>query len=264
MKIKKIKSIVNLIITCSWNGKKRIDDLIIEDILYSSKLSVDEDVLINELGDPRTSSYNKLIREIQSTISYNNTFSKIEIFEEYDGFYIQKRHNNTIIDKKYDEVISFINSFNNEKKNKGVIYEKFCKLFLEDLGISCESTAISNDKGIDIKGSYKTNFKDDITNLIFNEEIYLLVQVKYFATAIDTPVIRKLVGDSLFIRFDELEYLDIKHNAIHLIVFSHNGFTNPAKKFADKNKVRVFDSVQIAHIISDKPEKDWKCLKFIF
>jgi len=175
-------------------------------------------------------------------------------------FYIEKQYENPSHSRKYKEVVSLINKFDSEQ-NKGVVFEDFCKLFLEDLGINCKSTARTNDKGIDILGSFNVKLSEEIGDLVFNEEIYLLIQTKYFNKKIDTPVIRKLVGDSLFIRFDELEYIEIRHNAFHLIVFSHQGFTEPAIKFAKKNKIKLFDSTNIAHIISEKPEKDWKCLK---
>lgn len=259
MTSKVIKSIVDIIISISWNGKKRVDDLIIEDVLYNSDLIIEKDILIDELGDQNTASFSKLIRIIEFTLIYNANFSKVQLFEEIDGYYIQKKHTNRKIDEKYNQVIKFINNIE-KQGNKGIAYEIFCKFFLEDLGIKCETTKASGDKGIDILGSYFVNFKDEIANLVFNEKIYLLVQTKYFATAIDTPVIRKLVGDSIFIRFDELDYLTIKHNAVHLIVFSHNGFTQPAIEFAFRNKVKIFDSIQIAHIISEKPDKIWKCL----
>ncbi|MBZ4042411.1 restriction endonuclease [Flavobacterium hibisci] len=263
MTILEVKSIINIIISTSWDGKKRVDDLIVEKIYHSTQLIIDRDLLLDELGDPNTNSYEKLIRTLQSTLLINNNFNKIELFDEVDGFYIQKKHNNSAVDIKYSEVISFINSIELQY-NKGVAYELFCKAFLEDLGIQCISTKSSGDKGIDILGSYFSDLKDNVANLVFNEKIYLLVQTKYFTTSIDTPVIRKLVGDSLFIRFDELDYLTIRHNAVHLIVFSHNGFTTPATEFALRNKVKIFDSTHIAHIISEEPEKHWNCLKIIF
>jgi HJR/Mrr/RecB family endonuclease len=259
MKIRVIKSIVDIIISSAWYDKRRVDDLIVEIVHNSPALGIDKDLLIDELGDPNTASFEKLVKTIKSTIIQNKNFSKIELFEEVDGIYIQKQHNDLEIDKKYNEVVEFIENIKSES-NKGIAYEKFCQAFLEDLGIDCEQTKASGDKGIDVLGSYIVEFKDEIANLVFNEKIYLLVQTKYFATPIDTPVIRKLVGDSLFIRFDELEYLTIRHNAVHLIVFSHNGFTQPAFEFAKKNKVRTFDSTHIAHIISEKPKKKWKCL----
>ncbi|WP_369765399.1 restriction endonuclease [Flavobacterium sp. WC2429] len=259
MTIKVIKSIVDIIISVSWEGKKRIDNLIVEYVINSSELKIDKDILIDELGDPNTVSYLKLIKTIEATIFQNINFTKVQLFEEIDGFYLQKKHCNLAIDEKYNEVVKFINKIEHEP-NKGIAYENFCKTFLEDLGIVCEVTKASGDKGIDVLGSYLVDFKDEIANLVFNERIYLLVQTKYFGTSIDTPVIRKLVGDSLFIRFDELDYLTIKHNAVHLIVFSHNGFTQPAIEFAKKNKVKLFDSMQIAHIISELPEKSWRCL----
>lgn len=258
-----IKSIINIIISTSWDGKIRIDDLIVEKIYYSDRLTIDKDLLLDELGDCNTVSFEKLIKTLQTILIVNENFNKIELFEELDGFYIQKKHTNSNVDDKFSQVINFINSIESNN-NKGVAYELFCKAFLEDLGIKCMSTKSSGDKGIDILGSYHSDLKDNVANLVFNEKIYLLVQTKYFASSIDTPVIRKLVGDSLFIRFDELEYLNIKHNAVHLIVFSHNGFTSPALEFAKRNKVKTFDSTHIAHIISEEPEKLWNCLKIVF
>lgn len=262
MRVKDIRSVIDIIISSTWYGKERIDDLIIKIVYNSPSLQIDRDLLLDELADSSTNAFEKLVKIVQSTIEENKNFNKIQLFKEVDGIYIQKQHKNIKVDTKYDEVIQVINDFENEK-NKGIIYEKFCQAFLEDLGIKCSSTKASGDKGIDIQGSYLVNFKDDIANLVFNEEIYLLVQSKYFAGPIDTPVIRKLVGDSLFIRFDELEYLTIRHNAVHLIVFSHNGFTQPAKDFAKKNKVKIFDSRHVAHIISEKPDKRWKCLLIV-
>jgi hypothetical protein len=259
MKIKEIKKIVNIIISTEWTGRIKVDDLILKISLNKADIDFDKDYLMDEVGDPKTKSYEKLISVLKITLNDNSKFKKFELFDELDGFYIEKIHSDIKIDNKFNEVVKFINKIESIK-NKGIVFENFCRKFLVDLGVVCSLTKTSNDKGIDILGEFSVNFTEQKTNLIFNENIYLLIQTKYFSTPIDTPVIRKLVGDSLFIRFDELEYVQIRHNAFHLIVFSHNGFTEPAKEFSKKNKIKLFDSQQIAHIISESPEKKWSCL----
>jgi HJR/Mrr/RecB family endonuclease len=256
----KANDIVNLIISYDWSGSIIIEDLILE---ISYKLISDAEIrekVIDDYADEKSKNFQKLIRQIESVNKSNNAFQRINLTERVDGYYLEKQNENPLHGKKYNEVINLINAFE-KLNNKGVVYENFCKLFLEDLGISCKLTAKTNDKGIDILGSFKIKLSEEIGDLVFNEEIYLLIQTKYFNKKIDTPVIRKLVGDSLFIRFDELEYIEIRHNAFHLIVFSHLGFTEPAIKFAEKNKIKLFNSTNIAHIISEKPEKKWTCLE---
>jgi HJR/Mrr/RecB family endonuclease len=255
----KVNDIVNLIISYNWSGPIIIEDVILD---LSYKLIKDVEIrekIIDEYADAKTKTFQKLIKQIESVNKSNISFQKIILEERIDGYYIEKQKENPAHSEKYNEVIELINNFDSHKK-KGVFYEEFCKLFLEDLGIKCDLTPKTNDKGIDILGCFKVKLSEEIGDLVFNEEIYLLIQTKYFNKKIDTPVIRKLVGDSLFIRFDELEYVEIRHNAFHLIVFSHLGFTEPAMKFAERNKIKLFDSSNIAHIISEKPEKVWNCL----
>jgi hypothetical protein len=251
-------TIANLLISFHWDGMKRLDEILL-DVFYKNFFDDDLDNACEKYCDQNTVYFRRLIKQIIK-INENNSFQKIELFEELDGFYVIKSNKEESISLKYDQVIKVIKKIE-KAKNKGKTYEHFCKLFLYDLGINSIVTRASNDKGIDILGSYKVDFPLNITKLIFNEDIYLLTQTKYYNKPIDTPVIRKLVGDSLFIRFDELDYVNIRHNAFHLLVFSHNGFTEPAREFAIKNKIMIFDSTQIAHIISDDPNKDWQCLK---
>lgn len=258
--VMKANELVDLIISFSWEGKVLLDDLIIN---ISFELITDaaiREYVIDNYADPKKRNFIKLRKEINSINDFNSGFQKILIHSEIDGVYVERIKSSVYENITYKHVIKFLNNINAES-NKGIVYEEFCKLFLEDLGIKCSKTTVTNDKGIDIVGSFKVKLSEEIGELVFNEDIYLLVQTKYFNKKIDTPVIRKLVGDSLFIRFDELEYLEIKHNAFHLIVFSHKGYTEPAIRFAKKNKIKLFDSTRIAHIISEQPNKTWKCLE---
>lgn len=251
-------NISNLLISYHWDGKKRLDEVLLE-VFYKNFCDDDLNTLCEKYCDQNTVFFKRLIKQIR-IINIDNSFKKIELFEDLDGYYVVKTNENEFITSKYEEAVKIIKQIE-KSKNKGRLYEKFCKLFLSDLGINTTVTKASNDKGIDIIGSYKVDFPDFITKLVFNEDIYLLIQTKFYNKPIDTPVIRKLVGDSLFIRFDELDYADIRHNAFHLIVFSHNGYTEPARTFASKNKIMIFDSTQLAHIISENPNKSWKCLE---
>ena len=143
----------------------------------------------------------------------------------------------------------------------------FAHFFLIDMGLNAKPTKYSNDKGIDIKASYKINLPEKLNEYFINDEIYVLAQAKFYNKPIDTPVIRKLVGDSLFIRFSDLEYIEIAHNAVHLIVFSHKGFTAPALAFAKKNKVIVMTSQKIIRLLSNKIEpyktETWKYIEYV-
>ena len=251
-------NILNLVISYHWSGSVKIDDLLIK-VFYDNFDEFDIDEACLKYSDRDSSHLKRLINAIES-LNEENLFKKIHVEEKYDGYYVEKISNDELVSQKYKEVCHVIDQIELQT-NKGKLFEDFCKIFVSDLGINTKVTRASNDKGIDVVGNYKVDFPKNITKLIFSDDIYLLIQTKFYNKPIDTPVIRKLVGDSLFIRFDDLDYVDIRHNAFHLIVFSHKGFTLPARNFAKKNKIMIFDSMQIAHIISEDPKNDWKCLQ---
>lgn len=259
MKAKEIRQFIDLLFSHQWEGKSRIDYLILKIIEHSSIYShSDKERYIDSLVDLNSRGFDVLIREIRKKIEQNVDCPVISLTEEADGYFVEKTlgdHNGL-----YQDVIRRIESYESFGKKKGEWFERFCIAFLIDFGISCKSTQSSNDKGIDIFGSYKTSLNCNVGKLIINEEIYVLGQAKYFSEKVDTPVIRKLVGDTIFIRFDELEYVEIKHNAVHLMVFSRNGFTDPASEFAKKNKIELFDKSRIAHLIANNPSIKWRCL----
>jgi HJR/Mrr/RecB family endonuclease len=260
MKTNEIRRIISELISYKWVGPKRLDLLMLEIIDSSKHYSAsDKETYLDSLTDANSREFNKLIIEIGRLNLDNHDCQIINLIDDIDGYYLERAQDDDL--DLYEQAIEKIDSFELFKNKKGTWFENFCISFLKDFGIDCKPTATSNDKGIDIYGSYKSNVNPVIGKLIRNEEIYILGQAKYFKEKVDTPVIRKLVGDSIFIRFDDLDYVEIKHNAVHLIVFSRNGFTEPAIKFAKKNKIELFDKIRIAHIISSNSDKDWKCLK---
>ncbi|KFF24115.1 hypothetical protein [Chryseobacterium vrystaatense] len=181
----KVNEIVNLIISHDWSGPKIIEDLIV-DISYRSISNAEiREKVIDEYADIKSKTFKKLIKHIESVNLSNSYFQKIILEEKIDGYYVEKCKHSPSHSIKYNEAITLINEFENQQ-NKGVIYEEFCKIFLEDLGINCNLTANTNDKGIDILGSFKVKLSEEIGDLVFNEEIYLLIQTKYFNKKIDT------------------------------------------------------------------------------
>lgn len=254
-----IKNFIHQILSYNWIGNVRLDDLISDIIENSDEIATNEkEVYFESLADIHSKDFKRIIFELNQTIKENIDCPIIVLNDEADGFYIKRIRNDNL--KLYDKVIKKIESFDKLKKNKGIRFEKFCIDFLNDIGIESSSTRVSNDKGIDIKGKYKTKLNGTLGSFIRYDYVYILAQAKYYSNQIDTPVIRKLVGDSIFIRFDDLEYIEIKHNALHLIVFSRRGFTKPAAEFAIKNKIELFDSHRIAHLISNNPNKTWLCI----
>lgn len=257
MKRLEIKSFATRLIGYQWIGEIRLDLLCLE-IIENSDSIKNKERYHDSFSDASSKNYDKLIKELNLIIKDNEDCPILKIHDKFGCELIESIGTNK--NDTFNTVISLIDEIGT-RNNKGVEFEKFCIQFLIDVGISAKPTSISNDKGIDIIGKYSSNTIEMVGKLIKHSDIYILAQAKYFESAIDTPVIRKLVGDSLFIRFDDLEYLEIKHNAFHLLVFTKHGLTEPARKFAIKNKVEYYDAQRIAHIISTNGSLTWKCLQ---
>lgn len=131
------------------------------------------------------------------------------------------------------------------EKEKGDFYENFCTHFLRDIGVDCNTTSSSGDGGIDIIGKVTFDTGNKLFNHILSTEAILLAQSKCYENKVDTPVIRKIIGDSLFYKFGQF---DGPKNPLYLIVFSHKGFTDKAKQFAKENMVVTIDSETIIDI----------------
>ena len=226
----------------------------------NSKIS--EDDFFEQFGDESTLYYQSLVKKLNSNIESRHPSHKIELTNEYDGIYICLSEFGKTIDidfagelyKRFKCVENF------GTMDKGLFYERFCTLFLQDLGLKANQTPPSNDKGIDIVAKYEAAPPELLSKLVFNDSIYLLGQAKFLSGKADVPVLRRLVGDSIFIRFNPIEHIDIKHNAIHLIVFSHNGFTENAIEFSAANKIMRVDTNQMITIIAaSKNGNTWSC-----
>lgn len=253
MRIVTIRSISKYIVRHYNADEMLLTDWITEHLkeLCNNIDNIDIDYIFDELCDFATISFAKLIKEIEKQILANSPISRVNIKQVCDGVRIALNDlgikGNLEISKDLYSKFNIVESQKN--MDKGLFYEKFCSYFLEDIGLESCVTKASNDKGIDIFAKYKTKLHKDWGHLVFNDYVYLLGQAKFYSSKVDTPILRRLVGDSIFLRFDQIDYIEVAHNAIHLIVFSHNGFNEQAIEFAKKNKIMMMNTEQMISIL---------------
>lgn len=193
------------------------------------------------------------------------TLPKINFKDEYGVYIIKTTKFGEKVDMSNKKIL--LKKINEIKKlsNKGDYYEEFCSLFLEDFGFDAATTE-HQDNGIDIIAMIKNKFQEKpINEILKDKNIYLLGQAKYLNKPVDIPVIRSLIGDSIFYSFSPNtislsgktnEEIKINNSPNYLCVFSHNGFTSSAKRFAKKHGVVLFTSNQLIDIICSYKEED--------
>lgn len=228
---------------------KKIDD-------FSIFIKKDKDWISDNLIESSHRNHAEIIKELNNIINSSQPRSKIILEQKISDTYIRfsnfGKSINYDIQKEYSKILDKLLLVSNNSL-KGKIFENFCILLLRDLNIKTYATKSSNDKGIDIVGELLNDNDELKFKYLFHENVLLLCQCKFYNNTIDTPVIRKLVGDSLFIRFSELDYLKVRHNALHLLVISYNGFSQPAKEFSNRNKVKILEGKDIISIAASIP-----------
>jgi hypothetical protein len=146
-----------------------------------------------------------------------------------------------------------------ERKDKGLLYEKFCQKWMQEYCEEVNLTPKSNDKGIDLVGKITANTSFD---KIKNIEIQVLVQVKLNKNKSDTPVIRHLIGDSIFLSFAKDTCSIFKPTL--LCVISHRGFSKGAISFANENHIFLLDSKKMIRVLEKKGHlKNFECIKYL-
>lgn len=249
------KAIFNYVNSNFYQNKIQLDKyfLDISDKIIYEKIFVNcTEEFIDCYCDNTSEVYEDLARSLVRTCSESKVPININI--QYEAPYYNIENTKFGINSfkgnrnRYLEQLNNICSF--EDKVKGRFYEEFCNLFLKDIGIKVEKTSYSKDDGIDIFGKFEVTSNFQIIDIFFCREIYLLAQVKFYNYKVDTPVIRQIIGDSLFYKFNNLtQDLSISNKPLLLVVFSHNGFYENAKKFAQNNSVILFDSSQMIDML---------------
>lgn len=264
MKIVEIKKIADFIYL------NFTDDLVLlVDWLYSNIDSFktyseqERELILEQLGDQQHKDHERLISALEKKVKTAEPSNRIDLLREVDGAYLKLsklgENVNSTLEQEIFVGLEKIAKLGNMEK--GIFFEKFCANFLCDLGLDAEVTRATNDKGIDIKASYHTNLEEELSSFVFDDKIYLLAQAKFLSSKVDTPVIRALVGDSILLKFNDVEYVEISHNAVHLMVFSHSGFTDEARKFARKHKIKLIETHQLVSIIAaSNIAGTWRCV----
>lgn len=232
----------------------------IETILENCDIKEDKtDIFIDDFCYNSSSKFEELAEELYS----NNTdeFSRINI-QLRDGFYYislsdyARNSDCKLVDKYIAKLDTLCIS---EKQDKGIKYEKFCQKWLQEYCDEVNLTPKSNDKGIDIVGKIcaKTTF-DELKRV----QIQLLVQVKLYKNKVDVPIMRHLIGDSIFLSFAKSECSLFRPTVLSVI--SHNGFSKKAISFAKEHHIFLVDSRKMINVLEKKGHlKEFECINYL-
>lgn len=232
----------------------------IESIMENCDIKEDKrDIFIDDFCYNSSPKFEDFAEEIYS----NNTdeFSRIKI-QLRDGFYylsLSDYARNSDC-KLVDNYIAKLDALCiSEKQDKGIKYEEFCQKWLKEYCDEVKLTPKSNDKGIDIIGEIfaRTSF-DELKKI----QIQLLVQVKLYKNKVDVPVMRHLVGDSIFLSFARCDCSIFKPTVLSVI--SHSGFSKKAKNFAKDHHILLIDSKKMINFLEKKGHlKEFECINYL-
>ena len=217
-------------------------DSFIDDFCYSSSLKLEE--LAKELSENNVEEFSRINIKLRSGFYYIS-------LSDY------ARNSDCKLVDKYVAILDELCV--SERQDKGLKYEQFCQKWLQEYCNEIKLTPKSNDKGIDIIGKIvaKTSF-DELKNI----QIQLLVQVKLYKNRVDVPVMRHLIGDSIFLSFAKEECSIFKPTL--LCVISHSGFSKMAMDFASDNHIYLLDSKKMIRLLEKKGQlKEFECIKYL-
>ncbi|WP_461202813.1 restriction endonuclease [Anoxybacillus sp. TBDG-1] len=252
----RIKRKISKHIIKNFNDNKKELSQYLFDNCYSLvedlKLNIEPEDIMFTIAYINNPDFQEFIKVLESEIKNTGGRSKINLLKNSFTYYIEKSTYglsiNNGLKRALEEKLNAIKRLQNGHR----IYEKFCALFLQDFNFSnVYITTSSNDLGIDITGEYtfQSETSNPLLNILLPQNIVFLSQVKFYDSPVDTSYIRKLIGGSLFIRFDKDTHIHVRHNPVYLIFFSHSGFTEEAKRFAQENKICLIDSEFIVDLI---------------
>lgn len=216
-------------------------------IIKCLDLPYDSDIFYYTIGDVNSNDYKNFVELFFKELNKFSATAKVVIKDDFGDYILA----NSAYGKNINIGIknSLMNDLNSLKNfpNAPILYESFCGEFFKDIGFKeVEVTRSSNDFGIDIVATLLLNH----SNYLSPPKVIIIAQVKYYESQLDTSFIRKLIGDSLFIKFDSNTYSYISHDPLCLYLIGHNGFTKDAKLFAAKNGIQLLDSQSMCDFIS--------------
>lgn len=203
----------------------------------------------------------ELIPEFSELCSGNNNRLSIRKFE---GIYYlclneyAKNYDNSLVDK-YCDLLQKLCEMEN-KQYSSEAYEEFCQKWFSEFCKEVHTTPKSNDKGVDLIGVLKSSSLPD--SITANNEIRMVAQVKLYDHTVDTPIIRRLLGDVVFLTFDDSDICVFAPTV--LVVIGHKGFTKAATEFAKKYNVVLLDSRDLIRILSFMGDlESFSCIKYL-
>ncbi|WP_019229021.1 restriction endonuclease [Sedimentibacter sp. B4] len=259
---KNLMKIADYVINNYEGVRQQVDNYLFDSaakIILNTNINISEDYFIDELCDISSSNFSNFIKTLQNLIVQYGANAKINLLYSPPAYMI---YNTTfginVIKGNAPKFIQMINYILDNDLKDGVFYEKFCCLFFKDIGINSFETKHSRDDGIDIIAEANVTFNGRLIKHIFYSNLMILAQVKFHKCKMDVSIIRHIIGDSLFYRFNNE---NIRFRPLQLIVINHNGFTSSAETFAAKYGVILLSSSSLINIIMNT--EDINCLKSI-
>ncbi|AYF55180.1 hypothetical protein DFH04_10765 [Clostridium novyi] len=195
-------------------------------------INISEETIIDTLSDIQSNYYKRLVELICKTIEKNGPISKINLkYSPPIHLISNTKFGENVVNGDVDRYKLQLNYILNNDNYSGVFYEKFCYLFLEDIGILGVETKHSGDAGIDIIATTDIYSNKQLANHLFVNKMLMLVQVKFYKNKADSSIIRHIIGDGMLYRFENEKIL---FNPMQLIVVNHSGFNPSAEMYAKK------------------------------
>lgn len=221
----------------------------------------DADIFVDDYCYNSSVKYEKLAEELYKNNNECEEFSRITVSKRAGYYYISLSNYGKFNDNKLTEkYISRLDELcQSERKNRGELYEKFCKLWLQEFCYEVNLTPKRNDKGIDIIACVDADTSFDV---IRKMQLQILVQVKLYKNKVDVPIVRHLLADSIFLSFSKEKCSMFKPTV--LCVISHSGYTKGAIQFAKDYHVLLLDTKKMIRILEKKATLDtFQCIHFL-
>lgn len=240
-------------------------------IVENESINITEDEYIHDLCGGNIKNYETFIRMLEHAISAEHGLCKVILRYDPPVYYLQQTEFGekvltSVRDRYVNKLKNVLRIDYKLKFDKGEFFEIFCSYFLKDLGIENWVTRRSKDEGIDIIGRI-SGTANELRDLVLKNERFLLVQVKYHASSIDWSVIRHLIGDSYFYRFEpffiDKQRLIIGAAPVSLLVIAFSGLSERAEQLARKYNVETLDGNKVVDVLCSIGEQKSMALKFL-
>lgn len=274
MKRGEYRKVVKFIVNNFNNNVQPLDEYVVKilpHVVRSNSINLTEDEYIHDLCGGNLKNFETFIKILEQIISTEKGLSRVCLRYDPPVYYLEETEFGekvitSIRDRYLNKLKGILNNEYQLEFDKGEFFETFCSYFLKDLGIQNWVTRKSKDEGIDIIGIISGKPKE-LRDLVFNNEQFLLVQVKYHTNIVDKSVIRNLIGDSYFYKHEPIsrdkQKFFIGAAPVSLLVIAFSGFSERAEQFACRYNVEILDGNKVLDVLCSIGDHKSSALRFL-